>query len=148
MSSPRIYFVYGTLRPGSRYWSNVAAMIADYAPAFVDGFELYDIPGEGYPAILPGHGRVFGDLLFVRHGYEAKVVEIVDEIEEYDPSDPGSLFLRRPVEAVRMREPDEGAVPAETYVFNPSRKPVLQRDGVEVPDGDWREFVAQRDGVE
>ncbi len=142
----RIYFVYGTLRPGSRYWSNIEALVSDYQPAFLDGYELYDLP-DGYPAILPGHGRVFGDLLFIRHGYEEQWVTLADEIEEYDPTDPGSLYLRRPVEATRLRAANANAVPAETYVFNPSRKPCLLRRGTPVPDGDWREFVALRDGV-
>lgn len=143
----RIYFVYGTLRPGSRYWPNIGEMISDYEPAYIDGYELYDLPDDAYPAILPGNGRVFGDLLFVRLGYEEVVREIVDDIEEFDSQDPGSLFLRRPVDATRLRSPESAVVPAETYIFNPSRKPVLQKHGVAVPDGDWREFVTQGEGI-
>lgn len=146
MTLTRAYFAYGTLRPGSRYWPTVAPFVEQYDPAFVEGFELFDLP-DGYPAILPGVGRVFGDLLYVRFGDEAEMARVVDEIEDYDPADPGSLYLRRPVTVTRLRSMNLPRVPADTYIFNPHRSAYVKAKGVKVPGGDWREFVALRDGA-
>ena len=145
-SFARAYFAYGTLRPGSRYWTNVAAYVAQYDPAYIDGFDLYDLP-EGYPAIVAGTGRVFGDLLYVRTGEELAMARVADDIEDFDEGDPGSLYLRRQVLVTRLRGPQLPAVPAVTYVFNPHREATVEARGVRVPEGDWREFVAERDGA-
>lgn len=142
----RALFVYGTLRPGGRYWANIERCIEQYDPAMIEGFQLWDLP-DGYPAIVSGNGRVFGDLLYITSGYEQEITRIADEIEEYDPDDSSSLFLRESVNAIRLRLPDRRPVPAQTYVFNPQRQSYLRQSATEVPDGDWRAFVAVRDGT-
>lgn len=54
-------FVYGTLKPGLRYYS-VAQQAGAFTqrPAWIDGFALYHLSPENYPAIAPGEGRVHG----------------------------------------------------------------------------------------
>jgi gamma-glutamylcyclotransferase (GGCT)/AIG2-like uncharacterized protein YtfP len=54
-------FVYGTLKPGLRYYS-VAQKGGTFtqAEAYLEGFELYHLEPENYPAIVPGRGRVYG----------------------------------------------------------------------------------------
>lgn len=54
-------FVYGTLKPGLRY-----RYLAERAGAFferkayLDGFDLYHLDPENYPALVRGGGRVYG----------------------------------------------------------------------------------------
>ena len=133
---PRTLFVYGTLRPGGRYWTNIAHLIEDYAPASLSGFDIYHL-ADGYPAIVDGNGEVFGDLLFIHSGREPAVWKIVDDIEQYRPGDASSLYLREPVKAKRLRAPTLAPVAAQAYVYNPERAAYLQEHGTLLPEGEW-----------
>lgn len=146
MSAPRAYFVYGTLRPGGRYWSNVDGYIESYEPAFVDGFTLLHLP-EGYPAIRTGEGRVFGDLLYVRQRFEELVADIIDEIEGYKEGGEANLYERVAVDARRLRH-RHTTVSASSYLYSPRRLGHLEANGVVVASGDWREFVATHEEFE
>ena len=133
----RIYFVYGTLRPGGRYWANVEPYVAGYEPARVDGLVLYHLP-EGYPAAVPGSGIVFGDLLFIRSGSERVARDVMDEIESYDPRDEeDSLYLRRQVNVRPLRGFIE-FIPSWAYIYHPNRQLTLT-DASVVASGDWRD---------
>jgi gamma-glutamylcyclotransferase (GGCT)/AIG2-like uncharacterized protein YtfP len=55
-------FVYGTLKPGGRNY-HLAKGVTHAEPAYLDGFELLHFEPEGYPAIVPGSGRVYGVVL-------------------------------------------------------------------------------------
>lgn len=70
MGSPRFevrvhssLFVYGTLKPGGRNY-HLARGVTHAEPAYVDGFDLLHFEPEGYPAIVPGTGRVHGFILY------------------------------------------------------------------------------------
>lgn len=133
---PRALFVYGTLRPGGRYWANIAEEIEQYTPAMVSGFDLYHL-SNGYPAMVDGDSEVFGDLLFIHSGREADVLRITDEIEQYVPGDSASLYVRREVLAIRLTSPEAPKIPVDTYIFNPAHKPYLLKNGTHVPGGEW-----------
>lgn len=135
-TQPRTLFVYGTLRPGGRYWPNISALIEHYDPALLTGHDLWHLD-DGYPAIVAGTGRVFGDLLYVKFGRERDLFGITDDIEQFTPHDEGSLYLRTSVTVARLRDPAGPPIPAETYVFNPAHKPYLVQHGHELPDGEW-----------
>lgn len=132
----RALFVYGTLRPGRRYWPNICALVEHYDPAMITGHDLWDLE-DGYPAIVPGRGVVFGDLLYVRSGHERELFGITDEIEQFATDDPASLYLRVDIVVARLRAPQAPPVPAQTYQFNPAHRPYLLRHGRELADGDW-----------
>lgn len=140
----RTLFVYGTLRPGGRYWPNIAQFVEHYDPALLTGHELWHLD-DGYPAAVVGTGGVFGDLLYVKQGKEAEFFAIADEIEQYSPTDTSSLYIRTPVTVARLRNPNGTPVPAETYVFNSAHRPYLLKHGKELPNGEW---PAQADEAE
>lgn len=142
----RAYFVYGTLRPGGRFWPNVASYVADYEPAYLDGYTLHHLP-EGYPAIRAASGRVFGDLLFVRSRCEDLVADIIDEIEGCDQPGSPNLYDRATVDVNRLRALGE-MVLADTYVYALDRLEHLETRGDWIPSGDWREYVALTEGLE
>jgi gamma-glutamylcyclotransferase (GGCT)/AIG2-like uncharacterized protein YtfP len=75
-SSIRSVFVYGTLMPGGSN-VHVAERGGPFTvrEAYVQGFVLYHLEPEGYPAMVPGEGRVHGVLL------------------DYDPSDIGAALV-------------------------------------------------------
>lgn len=55
-------FVYGTLKPGGRNYS-LARGVTHTEPAYLEGFDLLHFEPEGYPAMVPGTGRVHGVIL-------------------------------------------------------------------------------------
>lgn len=55
-------FFYGTLKPGGRNYF-LAKGVVHTESAYLEGFELLHFKPEGYPAIVPGSGRVYGVVL-------------------------------------------------------------------------------------
>jgi gamma-glutamylcyclotransferase (GGCT)/AIG2-like uncharacterized protein YtfP len=147
MTSPRSYFVYGTLRPGGRYWSNVSDYIEHYEPALLEGFAIYHLP-EGYPAMIADEdASVFGDVLYVRSRCNDLVLDILDEIEGCNQPGRANLYDRLKVEVKRLGARMQPVV-ADTYVYASARHAYLRSAGTRVIHGDWREFVATREDLE
>lgn len=104
-------FVYGTLRAGfdgpmAHWLAQVAQLVG---PAWVDGL-LYRV--ADYPALVPGDGRVRGDL-FVLEDADA-VLTRLDAYEECTSDDPQPHEYRR----VRLLvDGPDGPVEAWTYLY-------------------------------
>ncbi len=116
-------FVYGTLKRGERNHTLVLPWLLGVEEAWVEGFRLYRLPlGERpypYPGMVPGEGRVWGEVLLLLPGALPLVDHLEDEGEEY----------RR----VRVRvETEGGPVEAWTYLYLGSL------EGAEpIPEGVW-----------
>jgi gamma-glutamylcyclotransferase (GGCT)/AIG2-like uncharacterized protein YtfP len=122
--------VYGSLRAGLALpdQPDAGASLVDRGPCTIAG-TLYDL-GD-YPALVPGAGRVVGELYELR---DPAVLAVLDRFEEYDVDDhAASMYVRR---AVRLVDPQ---IEAWVYCFNGetgTRRPV--------PDGDWAAHVRAR----
>ncbi|AEB11472.1 gamma-glutamylcyclotransferase family protein [Marinithermus hydrothermalis] len=118
-------FVYGTLRVGERNFpvARQAGWVAS-EPAVLEGFVLYDLP-YGYPAIVRGAGRVYGEVQYYRD--LARALERLDVLE-----DVGAEYLRVRVE-VQVRGERVGAW---AYVY-PNLEAVRAAGGRRVPSGRW-----------
>ena len=55
-------FVYGTLKPGGSNYT-LARGVTQAEPAYLEGYDLLHFDPEGYPAMVPGSGRVYGVVL-------------------------------------------------------------------------------------
>jgi gamma-glutamylcyclotransferase (GGCT)/AIG2-like uncharacterized protein YtfP len=117
-------FVYGTLKRGERNHPLVADHLLRAVPGYVEGFALYHLPPGGerpyaYPAMVPGEGRVFGEVLFLQE----EALPLLDALEEE------GVEYRR----VRVRvRTAEGEVEAWTYLY------LEEPQGVLLPEGVWR----------
>lgn len=131
MSKP--YFVYGTLKPGGRYWPQIAARVAAHEPAEVDGFDLFDLK-VGYPAIVEGKGRVKGVLLRFHPAQATEAIATMDRIEGWDPAAAAPLY--RPLEVDVTT--DDGRVSAITYVWGSGLREDLANRGVYLSHGMWQ----------
>ena len=81
-------FVYGTLKRGERNHGLVAPYLHRVLPGFVEGFRLYHLPRGphrpyAYPGMVPGEGRVFGEVLFLRPEALSLLDALEEEGEEY-----------------------------------------------------------------
>jgi gamma-glutamylcyclotransferase (GGCT)/AIG2-like uncharacterized protein YtfP len=137
-------FVYGSLREGGeRYgWlrrTNPEGLTRAYAPG-----RLFHLPEAGYPALVPGPipealppgpGWVAGQFV----GYEderdlARALENLDGVEGVGEE----LFLRRVIPVLL----DSGhSYAAWAYVFPADRLLRLEREAVELPEGDWSPYL-------
>lgn len=137
-------FVYGTLREGGLHhgWlrrTNPQGATRAYAPG-----RLFHLPEAGHPAFVqgripealpPGPGWVVGEFI----GYEdledlARALENLDELEGVGEE----LFKRRLVPVLL----DSGhTYAAWTYLFPEDRLIRLEREAVELLDGDWAPYL-------
>jgi gamma-glutamylcyclotransferase (GGCT)/AIG2-like uncharacterized protein YtfP len=122
--------VYGSLRNGLALVDtpDLARYLTEAGSCKIGGV-LYDL-GE-YPALVPGHGTVIGELFRVE---DTQVFRTLDEYEQYDPHGrDDSLYIRR---CVRLKEP---STDVWVYFYNGDVS-----DKEVVPSGDWRRHQQER----
>jgi gamma-glutamylcyclotransferase (GGCT)/AIG2-like uncharacterized protein YtfP len=118
-------FVYGTLKRGERNHPLVVPYLHRVLPGLVEGFRLYHLPQGphrpyAYPGMVPGEGRVFGEVLFLA----PEALPIMDALE-----DEGEAYRR-----VRVRvEAEEGPLEAWAYVYLGGLEEALP-----LPQGVWK----------
>lgn len=61
-NAPSKIFVYGTLKPGGRNY-HLAQGVTGAEAGYLEGYTLLHFDPEGYPAMVPGEGRVYGFVL-------------------------------------------------------------------------------------
>ncbi len=119
-------FAYGSLKAGE-----AGAAVAERAglvrrvPAVVRGLRLFALPA-GYPAAVPGAGRVEGELL-----YFADLGRALRFLDTYE--DVGGEYRR----GIVWAETPEGRVPAWVYLY-PDLEAVRRAGGVELREGRWQ----------
>lgn len=125
-------FVYGTLKPGGRYWPRFCAeRVCSVQPAKVNGV-LYDLH-LGYPGLKLGGNRwVEGVLLdFPRNADLARI----DALEGFDPSRPTSEN-----EYVRLKVPCftlSGEPFGEHWIYEITDSVLQATAGTEIVEGVW-----------
>jgi gamma-glutamylcyclotransferase (GGCT)/AIG2-like uncharacterized protein YtfP len=125
-------FVYGTLRPGEKYYGRyLAGRTQQEIPATASG-RLYFVAADGgYPYLEKGEGSVRGELVFLKPEGYAETLRRLDELEEYNPQDEAhSLYLRRPATVALA---DGSQVTAWVYYWNGAAGLGARIDG-----GDYR----------
>ena len=121
--TPEYVAVYGSLREGLGLPDrpDLGDAVVDRGACAIEGL-LYDL-GE-YPGLVPGYGRVVGELFEIR---ENAVFQALDEYEHYDALERNeSLYIRT---SVRLLDPP---VDAWVYVYNQSVD-----DHQLITSGDW-----------
>ncbi len=128
--SPRLLAVYGMLMRGLGGLEQLGLVdvVRLLGPCVIEG-RLFDL--GAYPGLVPGAGRVRGELVEVR---DERALAELDRFEGFDPANrAASLYLR---EEVRLLSPDRVAM---LYVYNGA-----WHQEQEVVSGDWRLHLAQR----
>lgn len=138
-------FVYGTLREGGtgHAWlkrTNPVGTTTAYTPG-----RLFHLPTSGLPAMVPGSipeslppgpGWVAGEFI----GYEGEE-ELESALENLDPLE-GVTEGRCERKLVPVLLESGQIYTAWAYVFPVERVPRLEREGLELPDGDWRQYLS------
>ncbi len=78
-------FVYGTLKPREINYSYYCqGKVIEEIRAFISG-QLYHLPVFGYPAAIPGEGKIEGFLLTFA---DNRFLADLDELEDYEEGKP------------------------------------------------------------
>ncbi|TWT30103.1 gamma-glutamylcyclotransferase family protein [Blastopirellula retiformator] len=98
-------FAYGTLKRGEEREKLWPARPLTVVTAFTQG-RLYEL-GE-YPGLVRGEDRVQGELWIFKHRDIQRVLEVLDEVEDYP-----RLYLREPFDCETF---DGQAISATAYI--------------------------------
>jgi gamma-glutamylcyclotransferase (GGCT)/AIG2-like uncharacterized protein YtfP len=132
LPDPLNVFVYGTLKPGGRYWHQFCdGKVVDAVPAKVRG-ELYDLH-VGYPGLrLIGDSWVQGFRLTFQN--EADFLQL-DQLEGYAPDRPMEQN-----EYLRLRLPCadlSGVWLGEVWAYEITAWMLQAHTATRIPDGNW-----------
>ncbi|WP_030242536.1 gamma-glutamylcyclotransferase family protein [Streptomyces sp. NRRL S-350] len=129
------FFVYGTLRSGSRNHAvHLAGRCTDIRPAVLDGAALHAGPGFPYavPDTEPGR-RITGELITVRPGAYAGALAALDALEECRADGTGLYVRRRMAVRIATGELREAWV----YLAGPGAEARLRERPALIESGDW-----------
>lgn len=118
-------FVYGTLKPGGRYYSQYCAQYSPEAiPALVRG-KLYDFPRLGYPAMTVGEDWVHGYVLtfFQSTSVLGTILKYLDALEGYQSALSSDNESEIDGSGVDNSDADDDYIRIQLQTFLPSKHP-------------------------
>lgn len=124
-------FVYGTLKPGGKYYQRYCATaVVAFWPAIARG-RLFALPA-GYPAMTPGEDWVRGFLLQFR---DRQVLPALDAYEDYDcgRSPQENLYDRQQIQVFDLAELPLGSA----WAYLMTSEQIQQLGGQWIPTGQW-----------
>jgi len=131
LNTPVHVFVYGTLKPGQRWFGQYCAPYVIARRQAIAPGRLYHLP-LGYPAMTLEPGWVRGVLLTFE---TTAVLAALDQLEDYYPDRPEASEYQRIRHPVYSPQQIDLGI-AWVYVMAPARVKTL--GGQWVPGGDWR----------
>lgn len=135
---PGKLFVYGSLMQGFfNYNKALMGKIHSSVPARVQG-NLYHLQKDGYPALVPGDGWVFGELIELKN-FKETIVHL-DQIENYRIGNKDNEYerLMTLVEVIDTGTKEQAYV----YWYNLSLD-TEDKSVISIKDGNWRNFMMQ-----
>lgn len=128
-------FVYGTLKPGHRYYQQYCLGKTIHERVAIAYGQLYHLPTFGYPAMTVGVDRVFGFLLSLT---DPEILTQLDDLEGYNPMRLPSQneYNRIQIEVFDPETPEISI--GWAWVYLQSRDRVQELGGILLPDGCWQ----------
>lgn len=127
-------FVYGTLKPGYRYYQRYCIGKTSCERSAIAYGQLYHLPTLGYPAMIRGSDLVFGYLLGFNDG---KILAELDDLEGYYPHRPAEQneYNRTRIEVFDAENPEISLGLA--WVYQQTLDRVRQLNGILLTSGCW-----------
>lgn len=125
-------FVYGTLRPGERNFSDfLAGRTERIVRAAAEGLLFLHLTDEyRYPCLVRGPGEVVGELVYLKREVYEETLERLDALEDYCAETDRGLYLRR---EASVRTASGETEPAWVYFWNLPGRP-----GPQIESGDFK----------
>lgn len=125
-------FVYGTLLEG--FHNHKAFIEGKYIAkkkGYVNGL-LYHLP-QGYPALIEGNGKVYGEIYLIE---DENVIKRLDMLEGYKGQDNPCNLYDKIITKVYTQNEEFDCI---AYIY--SDKEYAMTDGLLIKDGDWNSFM-------
>ncbi len=132
-------FVYGSLRSDMfNYKIYLDGNVESSYKGYING-NLSHLDNKGYPAVVPGEGKVLGELMNLID-FEKTLSEL-DEMEHYEENGKNNEYNRKVVEVDLLDGTKEKAY---YYEYNPGTE--INKDDllIPVPSGDWKEYMLNK----
>lgn len=127
-------FVYGTLMSGMSAHDKIAIFVKQIVPAWVCG-RLVQL-SAGYPVLLPGSGRVAGELIELQQ-VEAALAAMDEWEEYYGPQQVENAYERE----LWLVYGEAFTTMAWLYCCPAGREERVMAEGITIPQNDWRKFT-------
>ncbi len=146
---PNAVFVYGTLKSSEQNHRHaLESGLLEVSPASIDGYALYDLEPEHYPALVRddgvgGEGRVYGEVLTFEHLEHALVrLDWLEAIHENPPEYRREQAWAQLDSGAQLGRTRSSRVRVYLYLYNFT----LERPGAtQVKEGLWRgQFTPRR----
>lgn len=137
----RPFFVYGTLLPDQPNFVLWGEAITAMEPATFHGGQLYDM--GFYPMLVPvtdkdgAETAVTGQLITVDPNQYEAVLQRLDTLEGYDPTQPDDSDYQRKIATVRLANGRRHTA----WIYLGKKELVSHKPNI--PNGDWATYAAQ-----
>lgn len=133
-------FVYGSLMEG--FFNHEKALVGKIVSrkiAYTYG-ELFHIENKGYPALIEGNNKIYGELLELSD--EEPLLVKLDEIENFNHiSNSDNEYIREMIEI--QVENQSNSISAYVYKYNLDANCNRLDNLVPVKSGMWREYMQE-----
>ncbi|WP_207707424.1 gamma-glutamylcyclotransferase family protein [Clostridium tarantellae] len=138
----RRIFVYGSLRTGFfNYNKYLKGYVLKEEPARIKG-KLYHMPNKGYPALLDGEGYVYGEVFTIKNDEYTKVMESMDNMENYFNIGDSNNEYNRVAVKVELMNTNTFEV-CYVYKYVVKNKKEFKTQSIYIPNGNWASYMTK-----
>ncbi|CEI73052.1 MULTISPECIES: gamma-glutamylcyclotransferase family protein [Romboutsia] len=133
-------FVYGSLRSDMfNYEKLLKGKVSKTCKATING-NLFHLDNKGYPAVVPGDGTIIGELMELKD-FDKSLKEL-DDLENYsEDNNINCEYLRKEIEVILKDGIKEIAY---YYEYNTKALNNSEDKLIEIPHGDWKEYIISK----
>ena len=133
------FFVYGTLIPDQPNYYLWKDSIVNTKSGIIKNHQLFDM--GHYPMIVESDGNtVQGMLMYIKNEDYAKITEIIDNLEGYNPENHGSSAYNREICDIEL----ESGELEKAWIYIGSEQYICKKNAV--MNGNWVKHISKKEG--
>ena len=133
------FFVYGTLIPDQPNYYLWKDSIVNTKSGIIKNHQLFDM--GHYPMIVESDGNtVQGMLMYIKNEDYAKITEIIDNLEGYNPENNESSAYNRKMRKIEL---ENGEI-EKAWIYIGSEEYISKENAVK--DGNWVKHISMKEG--
>lgn len=134
-------FVYGSLREGFyNYEKYLQGKVIKNTPAILHDMKLYHLPHKGYPAIIEGNEKIYGEIVEISD-YD-NTVQAIDNMENFiSEGNPNNEYHKKLLEIEHLDSGEKEL--CYVYYYNKDIDEKFESQSVYIANGDWKKFMTK-----
>ena len=133
------FFVYGTLIPDQPNYYLWKDSIINTKNGLIKDYQLFDM--GHYPMIVESDGNtVQGMLIYIKNEDYAKITEIIDNLEGYNPENNESSAYNREMRKIEL---ENGEI-EKAWIYIGNEEYISKENAVK--DGNWVKHISMKEG--